>query len=95
MVTTFYNSIIGESDLLVSIISFCLANSSDSESDTTNLRQMAYEHLKSLEDSNKLIKCDDGPIAECIEQIATSHVLAVSHENQFNRARKGISIRVE
>lgn len=50
------------------------------ESDAANLHRLAYEHLRMMSDSQKLVTCNDGPIAECIEQISTSHVLAVSSE---------------
>lgn len=55
-----------------------LCFSPDPESDIENLHILAYEHLKSLTDTQRLVKCDDGPIAEHIEQITTSEPIAVS-----------------
>lgn len=39
---------------------------------------MAFDHLKLLKDSEKFVKCTDGPIGEHIEQITASHAIAVS-----------------
>lgn len=47
------------------------------------LHQLAYDYLTTQKDYQKLVKCNDGPVSEYIEQITSSHSITVSWKEIF------------